>query len=121
MHIIAAKGFGYDSGKAAGMALLDQSQNPPDFVIVGSDILAFGAIRAFQEAGFRIPQDMRVSGFDDVTFASMFNPALTTIQQNTAEIGETAAKVLIDLINNPRPKQQDIYKVPVKLIVRESA
>ena len=121
VNIIAAKGFGYDSGKVAGMALLDQCPNPPDFVIVGSDILAFGAIRAFQEAGFRIPKDIRVSGFDDVSFASMFNPALTTIQQNTAEIGETAAKVLIDLINNPRPKQQDIYKVPVKLIVRESA
>src|SRR6202043_1928274 len=56
-----------------------------------NDISALGAIRAFQEAGLRVPHDISVVGFDDIQGAAYSNPTLTTVRQPLAEMGRIAA------------------------------
>jgi LacI family transcriptional regulator len=88
-------------------------------IFAASDIIAFGAIRALNEAGLRIPDNISLVGFDDVEMAAIVHPPLTTIQQPKYEIGAAAMEILL--------KQADKKDVPaehrifdVKLIERES-
>jgi DNA-binding LacI/PurR family transcriptional regulator len=84
-----------------------------------NDISAIGAIRAFQEAGLRVPQDVSVIGFDDIKSAAFHSPSLTTVRQPLWEMGKTAAKILLARIegDDEYPKQ---LAVEPELIVRES-
>jgi LacI family transcriptional regulator len=86
-----------------------------------NDIAAFGAIRAFREAGFGVPEDISVVGFDDVSQAAYHIPALTTIRQPLAEMGALAAKTLIERINSDKPMERsETLQVLPALIARES-
>jgi LacI family transcriptional regulator len=86
-----------------------------------NDIAAFGAIRAFREAGFGVPEDISVVGFDDVSQAAYHIPALTTIRQPLSEMGSLAAQTLIERINSDQPMEssESLEVLPV-LIARES-
>ena len=89
-----------------------------------NDISAIGAIRAIQEAGLRVPEDVSVLGFDDVYAAAFHNPALTTIRQPLFEMGSLAAQTLLARISKKQP--ENVEKIPEtltvepKLIVRQS-
>jgi DNA-binding LacI/PurR family transcriptional regulator len=63
-----------------------------------NDISAIGSIRAFQNAGLRVPEDISVVGFDDIQFAGHNNPSLTTVRQPLQKMGEIAARTLLDRI-----------------------
>lgn len=117
---IESKGFSHNSGYNAGIELLEKAETLPEYVIVGSDELAFGVIRAFESKGYKIPDDISVIGFDDISFAKMFTPALTTIAQDKEEIGIKAAQLLISSIKERSEKKQEIIKTPVKLTLRSS-
>lgn len=117
---IESKGFSHNSGYNAGIELLEKAETLPEYVIVGSDELAFGVIRAFESKGYKIPNDISVIGFDDISFAKMFTPALTTIAQDKEEIGIKAAQLLISSIKERSEKKQEIIKIPVKLTLRSS-
>lgn len=65
-----------------------------------NDISAIGAIRALLEAGLRVPEDVSVLGFDDIYAAEFHNPALTTIRQPLFEMGNLAARTLLEKISN---------------------
>lgn len=118
--IIEAKGFGYQAGFDAAIRLLEQATRLPECVIVTSDDLAFGAIRGLESKGFKVPEDIAVIGFDDINFARIYSPALTTIRQDKKMIGEMAAIKLIQMIQELTPKKQDLIKIPVSLIERAS-
>lgn len=118
--VIEAKGFGYQSGYDAAIRLLEQATRTPDYVIVGSDDLAFGAIRGFESKGFKVPDDISVIGFDDINFARIYSPALSTIRQDKKAIGEMAALKLIQMIQEKEPKKTEVIKIPVTLIERAS-
>lgn len=76
-------------------------------LIVGNDQMALGALRAFREAGLRVPEDISVIGFDDIPEAAYFEPPLTTVRQDFAALGQQAVEYLIDLIERPdRPLHQ---------------
>ncbi|WP_071392736.1 LacI family DNA-binding transcriptional regulator [Bacillus tuaregi] len=94
-------------------------ENQPTAVFAANDEMAMGAIRAIKSKGLKVPHDIAVVGFDDIKFASIFEPALTTIAQPTFEIGEKAIELLISLINN-KPIQKEQYILEDKLIVRAS-
>jgi len=87
-----------------------------------NDISAIGAIRALQEAGLRVPEDVSVLGFDDVYAAEFHNPALTTIRQPLFEMGQLAAKTLLQRIAQTKTngKFSPVISVEPKLIVRRS-
>ena len=86
-----------------------------------NDISAIGAIRALEEMGLRVPQDVSVLGFDDIYAAAFHNPALTTIRQPLFEMGSLAASTLLDALNRaPAENGPAILNVEPTLIVRQS-
>lgn len=84
-----------------------------------NDISAIGSIRAFQEAGLRVPEDVSVVGFDDIRMAMHNNPPLTTVRQPLERMGETAARFLLERLEDHRPWKPEIVIEP-ELVVRES-
>ena len=84
-----------------------------------NDISAIGAMRAFQEAGKRVPEDISVVGFDDINFSSFARPALTTVRQPLRKMGRIAAKVLLDWIEGRSEYTPEIAIEP-DLVIRNS-
>jgi DNA-binding LacI/PurR family transcriptional regulator len=83
-----------------------------------NDISAIGAIRAFQEHGLRVPQDISVMGFDDIPGAMFQTPSLTTVRQPLNRMGEVAAQTLLERIDG-NVEDSNIAIEP-ELVVRES-
>jgi DNA-binding LacI/PurR family transcriptional regulator len=84
-----------------------------------NDRMAIGAIRALRQAGKRVPQDVSVIGFDDIPLASYFDPPLTTIRQDTFEMGRAAARLLLQAVEQPKALPQQL-RLPPTLVVRAS-
>jgi len=84
-----------------------------------NDISAIGAIRALQERGLRVPEDVSVMGFDDIPGAAFHFPSLTTVRQPLNRMGEVAAQTLLDRVEGKREYLSEIAIEP-ELIVRES-
>jgi len=87
------------------------------------DMTAFGAIRALGKAGIRVPEQCSVVGFDDVSPAAIYSPALTTVRQPMEVMGTAAATIVLEAINANLEKKptRTIHRVIVpELIVRES-
>jgi len=84
-----------------------------------NDVAAIGAIRALQEAGINVPDDVSIMGFDDIREAGFYTPSLTTVRQPLGQMGETAAQTLIDRVENNAEFQPQILVEPL-LVVRES-
>lgn len=91
----------------------------PDAVFAASDIMALGAMRATQEVGLKIPDDIAFVGFDDLPLSSIPRPLLTTVRQPVFRLGFTAVETLIDLINNDAKPLTRIL-MSTELIIRES-
>ena len=84
-----------------------------------NDSSAIGAIRAINEAGLRVPEDISVVGFDDIQSAAYSSPALTTIRQPLQKMGEIAARTLLGRIDDPEQYLPELLIEP-ELIVRKS-
>ena len=74
----------------------------PTVVIGGNDVLAVGALRKAKEMGFRIPDDLSVTGFDDIELAQVVDPTLTTVHIPHRRMGTRAARILVSLINGEK-------------------
>jgi DNA-binding LacI/PurR family transcriptional regulator len=87
-----------------------------------NDISAIGAIRALQEFGLRVPEDVSVLGFDDIYAAAYHNPALTTIRQPLFEMGKLAAQTLLKRLSKNEPEEEipQTLTAEPQLIVRSS-
>jgi DNA-binding LacI/PurR family transcriptional regulator len=84
-----------------------------------NDISAIGSIRAFQEAGLRVPEDVSVVGFDDIRIAVHNNPSLTTVRQPLQKMGEIAARALLNRIEEHADWVPEIVIEP-EFVVRNS-
>lgn len=84
-----------------------------------NDISAIGAMRAFQEAGLRVPEDVSVVGFDDIVSATFCLPNLTTVRQPLNKMGRIAAETLLARIEDREEPQSEIAVEP-ELVVRKS-
>ena len=110
--------FTVESGRAA-IASLAGARTPFDAVFAMNDLSAAGVIAGIRELGRRVPQDVAVIGFDDVTVAAHTDPPLTTIRQPMREMGETAARLLLSaLAGSPLPDVPTV--LGTSLIVRGS-
>lgn len=109
--------FSAEGGYNAMLKLL-QMKDRPTAVFAAGDNMAFGAMKAIREAGLKVPEDFSVIGFDDIELAGEFTPSLTTIKQDMDRIGEKAAEVLLQEIDNKFEPSTCI--IPVELIKRES-
>lgn len=82
-----------------------QMPEPPTCIVYSDDYSALGGIWQIESMGLRIPQDISIAGYDDIFIAGQLRPRLTTVRQNTMQIGRTAAEQLIKLIEgNHRAK-----------------
>ena len=89
-----------------------------DGLFAASDLIAFGAMRALDEHGLKVPEDVPLAGFDDIPMARFVNPALTTVLQDTRQAGELLVDALLRLI---RGEKVESTILPVKLTVRRSS
>ena len=106
------------SGYAAMKKLLKYTK---DFsaVFAGNDTIAFGAIRALNEAGLKVPEDVAIVGFDDVPLAAYVTPPLTTLRTDPITQGKEAVDMLMALIGGKhRNRPEKCYEIP--LIIRKS-
>ncbi len=90
--------YNFQSGVRAAKALLTAPERP-DAIFCISDVLALAAIRVAEELHLRVPEDLTVVGFDDVEYATMFRPMLTTVSQPCYMLGKTACELLVEQIN----------------------
>jgi DNA-binding LacI/PurR family transcriptional regulator len=88
-----------------------------DAIVAASDLIAIGALRALQEAGVDVPRQVAVVGFDDIPAASVTNPPLTTVMQDTRRAGELLVETLLRQISGESAGNSVI---PTKLVVRKS-
>jgi DNA-binding LacI/PurR family transcriptional regulator len=104
------------SGHSAARELIGRARRF-DAVLGASDLIALGAMRALQENGFDVPASVSVVGFDDIPAASLSNPPLTTVMQDTRLAGE----VLVDtLLRQVRDQPAEDRLLPARLVVRRS-
>ncbi|MGA9593856.1 MAG: LacI family DNA-binding transcriptional regulator [Candidatus Acidiferrales bacterium] len=99
--------------------LLLERKKPFTALFAYNDLAAIGAIRAFQERGLRVPGDISVMGFDDITGAEFHTPSLTTVRQPLRAMGRTAAEALLQKIEHTGKPPAEIAIEP-ELLVRES-
>ncbi|AKL94818.1 transcriptional regulator [Clostridium aceticum] len=88
-------------------------------IFCGNDMIALGVIKGLTRRGYKIPEDISVVGFDDISLASLMTPELTTIRQPSYAIGSKAINTLIDLVEK---KKVDAEKLVLKteLVIRET-
>jgi DNA-binding LacI/PurR family transcriptional regulator len=110
--------YGFTSGYKAAKKLLSLDKRP-EAIFAISDIMAIGAIKAIREKGLGIPADVSVMGFDDISFASMYDPPLSTVSQPKYELGKTAVELLMRQLDKNNNGSEDII-LPHKLIIRGS-
>jgi LacI family repressor for deo operon, udp, cdd, tsx, nupC, and nupG len=106
-----------ESGMIAGQSLVARPTRPTA-VFCTSDEMAIGLMRTLLSAGLKVPEDMSVAGFDDIEFAAVAEPALTTIHQPRRELGQTAASVLIDLLQGRSAPRR--MRLETELVLRDS-
>ncbi|EYB68613.1 transcriptional regulator [Deinococcus phoenicis] len=110
--------FSEEGGERAARVLLTLPE-PPTAIFAANDRSAIGALRAAHALGLRVPQDLSLVGFDDIHATSVTDPPLTTVRQPLEKMGETAARLLIDLIRGTEPAQSHVI-FPATLVTRAS-
>ncbi|MFC0397812.1 LacI family DNA-binding transcriptional regulator [Paraburkholderia rhizosphaerae] len=109
----------YEAGASAAAILMAQSE-PPTAIFTVSDTLAIGVVKGLRSIGRRVPDDVAVVGFDDISLAAQIDPPLTTIAQPMRELGETAARLLLKRLANRTANVPGVL-LPHRLMVRASA
>lgn len=113
---IAEGNFDEGSGYRAMKRLLRHNLQA---VFVSNDSMAVGAMRAIEEAGLHIPDQMAVVGFDDMPFAATTSPPLTTVRQPITELGVSAVRMLTRLVEGEPAGPLQVI-LPTHLIIRKS-
>jgi len=87
-------------------------------LICGNDVIAFGALLEAQKTGLRVPDDLSITGFDDLSLSAEMSPALTTVQVGAASMGDTAARRLVAAVEGKLAVVS--AKLDTTLVVRET-
>lgn len=112
-----------DFSEAAGFAAAQQilgNGARPTAVFAANDGMAIGALSAFREAGVRVPEDIAMTGFDDIPMARYVDPALTSVHVDISALGERATVRLLALLCEPADRELRRETLPTTLVVRRS-
>ncbi|HEV2764541.1 MAG TPA: LacI family DNA-binding transcriptional regulator [Pyrinomonadaceae bacterium] len=124
LHLPRARGpvcrsdFRLEGGRAAAREML-RSGEPPTAVLAANDLMALGAMAEFHAAGLDIPDDISVVGFDDIAFAELAEPQLTTVCLPRVELGRRAVEALMMTVEHPDTRGVE-FNIPTHLVVRGS-
>ena len=116
--IIIEGDYSVKSGSQAAYTLLKPT-TPPTAIFCFNDEMAIGAIHQIKEMGLKVPEDISVAGFDDISFAEFCDPPLTTVSQPAEDFGSRAMSMIYDVINDNEIGTTNIF-LPYKLINRKS-
>lgn len=109
--------FSMESGAEAARTLIARGELPRALFVL-NDLMAVGAILTLQDAGFRVPEDIAIMGFDDIPEAQILRPMLTTIAQDPRDIGLKMANTLFERIENPELAVRRRLESPYELRIR---
>jgi LacI family transcriptional regulator len=117
-QLIRLSSWHMESAYQAARELLEERR---DFtaIIAGSDMMAFGILRALHAHGLRVPEDVSLIGFDDINYSEISIPPLTTVRQDTQKLSQEAISRLLHMIETG--ETPDPLIVPTQLIIRGSA
>ena len=111
--------FGGTSGAMATVRLLElPARQQPTAIVFANDLMAVAGVSAATRRGCRVPDDLSVVGFDDMTVAAYMHPALTTVAQDAVTWGRAATRAVFDLVEHGA--DDDVELAPARLVVRES-
>ncbi len=116
--IIQLNEVNYDMAVSAVMQILS-SQNRPEAFFCASDVYAAAVIKATRKFGLKVPEDIKVVGFDNVEISTMCNPSITTINQPRYQLGFLSCEMLVNSITNKDNPMQSVY-LETELLIRES-
>jgi DNA-binding LacI/PurR family transcriptional regulator len=110
--------YSYESGEAAAKYFLSR-KNPPTAIMCANDSMAIGVMKVVRENGFRVPDDISVIGFDDITVSSKVFPSLTTIAAPVEDIAHRSVRMLLDMVEG-LSHDYDHVILPARLVIRSS-
>lgn len=110
--------FKLEGGRSAARAVLSEKEMPTA-VMTANDMMALGAMQEFRAAGLRIPEDISIVGFDDIAFATLCDPPLTTVCLPRTELGRRAVEALTASLEHPERVGVEI-RIPTYLVERGS-
>ena len=114
--LVADGDFRKASGASAAIELLDRGV---DAIFCANDATAVGALESIQARGLRVPEDVALAGFDDLEFAAVMDPPLTTVRQGIRAQGAEAARTLSRLLDDPDGGPRRVI-LPTELMIRRS-
>ena len=118
-HIRSVQGAFTEAGGRAAMRSIVETGVLPTAVFVANDFAALGGLDALDAAGVRVPQDVSVVGYDDITTSHSSRVALTTVAQPSVEMGRTAINLLTERFEGGRTEARHIV-LPPRLVVRRT-
>lgn len=108
--------FTMESGVMAAQKMLEENRIP-EAIISGNDDMAHGMIDVFRKAGYRMPEDIKIAGFDNGELSQLNRPTLSTVDKNQFGVGYKAVEEVLALMDG---KEIENYVLPCNLIYRES-
>jgi DNA-binding LacI/PurR family transcriptional regulator len=114
-QVLKPAAFTFGAGFTVIQSHLSSARRVPDALFAASDLLAMGAVRAFLDAGLRVPQDVSVVGYDNSPAGQTFEPPLSSVHQQWQHGGMLLARKVLDLVAQ-RPAHSEI--MPTSLVVR---
>lgn len=114
---VVRAGFGVDDGYGA-MKQAQLMMDGTTGVVCVNDLCAFGVLTRLAETGIPVPERISVTGFDDIAFARIFGPSLTTVRQPTYEMGQRAVEAILDMRSGHTSRQPEV--LPTQLMIRDS-
>ena len=115
--LLVETSYGIETGETAFRNVMAKAPETT-LVMCGNDVLALGALRAARELGLRVPQDVSITGFDDIEIATLAEPPLTTVHVPHREMGRRAASILLSMLNGDYSGQS--VKLPTDIRLRQS-
>ncbi len=117
---IVLRDYTIESGALAGQALLAGTEERPQAIVCADDLIAIGVLGACRELGVRVPDEVQVTGFDDITFANYVFPRLTSLAQPTDRMASEALH-LLQVASTRKPEHVGTrIRLAPRLVVRET-
>ncbi|MFE2426805.1 LacI family DNA-binding transcriptional regulator [Streptomyces sp. NPDC059373] len=113
--MVAYCDFSYVSGFRTASRIIEEHR--PTAIMTGADLIAFGAVDAARKHGSSVPEQLSVVGFDDLPQAAQSYPGVTTVRQPLHDMGQTAVRALMSIIDGNAPLMEHM-QMPTSLIVR---
>ena len=109
----------YAIGREVILRLIESGERP-EVLLCSSDNMAIGAMAACVDAGWKVPDDIAITGFDGITLGQYSRPALTTVAQPTEAIGKRAVELLLKKMRGETLPTNELVKLPCHVVVRAS-